>query len=622
MRRVRGKWWLPDPGSKTHEAVFAVATAIAADQAGRRSKLAGFAEMYEDKAQRTMSVDQDAPSRVKRVSYNVIRSCVDTASAKIARNKPRALVLTDEGDFSLQRKGKLLTRFLDGLTAQIGLYEEGQEVFRDAAIGDGGALRCYRDGDKLGCERVMPHELLVDEREAYYGKPRQMMHRRIVPRDVLIGMFPDMQEEIENAEEPNPLEFQGQASYANIADMVEVLEAWHLPSVEGGKDGRHVICTTNATLLEEDYKKDHFPFVMFYWAKPRNGFWGSGIAEELAGIQAEINELLRRIRLAQKLMCVPRVFLPRGANVDKAHINNEIGAIIEFDGMQEPKFSPALAIPPEVYKHLQDLYQRAYELTGVGQLSAVARKPAGLESGVALREYNDIESERFIIVGQRYEEFYMKAAEVLLDLARDMYSDGVEIKVKAASGRFIKSIPWRDVDMEKDAYSMRIFPVSLLPSLPAGKFDKVVELVQNGFVDKEHALRLLDFPDVEDFVSLKTAALDDIRMVLDSMCDGGDYVPPEPQMDLELAKREALSTLLRSKTRKLPEPVLDNLRTFLDELSEMTAPLEQAGPMGPPPGPPGLPPLPPMDPMAPPGAPPMGPPPGLPPMPPPGGLPS
>jgi hypothetical protein len=49
-------------------------------------------------------------------------------------------------------------------------------------------------------------------------------------------------------------------------------------------------------------------------------------------------------------------------------------------------FTLRQAMHPEVYNHLDRLYQRAYEISGISELSATGKKPAGLESGAALQD--------------------------------------------------------------------------------------------------------------------------------------------------------------------------------------------------------------------------------------------
>ena len=52
-------------------------------------------------------------------------------------------------------------------------------------------------------------------------------------------------------------------------------------------------------------------------------------------------------------------------------------------------------ISQDLFMHLDRLYNRSFEIAGISQLSAQSSKPSGLDSGRALREFSDIESERF-----------------------------------------------------------------------------------------------------------------------------------------------------------------------------------------------------------------------------------
>ncbi|NIN93987.1 MAG: hypothetical protein GTN93_02720, partial [Anaerolineae bacterium] len=59
---------------------------------------------------------------------------------------------------------------------------------------------------------------------------------------------------------------------------------------------------------------------------------------------------------------------------------------------------------------------------------------------------------------------------------------------------------------DEDQYEMQVYPTSLLPTTPAGKLATVTEMLDKGLIPKEHALKLLSFPDVEAVVTLETAA--------------------------------------------------------------------------------------------------------------------
>ena len=170
-----------------------------------------------------------------------------------------------------------------------------------------------------------------------------------------------------------------------LVDQIEVLEAWHLPSGEGATDGRHVICISNATLVDEQWDKGSFPFVFVRWTDPMLGFWGEGVACDIQGMQVEINKLLMKIQRAFHLMSVPRIYVENGSKIRKSFFNNEIGTIIPYTGQPPVQMTPP-SLNREIFDHLERLYNRSFEIAGISQMAATSMKPAGLNSGAALRE--------------------------------------------------------------------------------------------------------------------------------------------------------------------------------------------------------------------------------------------
>lgn len=574
------KWWTCDE-SKAYQSLFATVEYIKQSQSYRQTENLRFARMYSNKPIRGLSVaDYNSIESVSdRLAYNVVKSCVDTAASKIAKNKPKPLFMTENGDFSLKRRAQNLTQYMEGMFDDMDLYSKGQSVFVDAAVFGTGAMKIYIDPSdlKIKAERVLIDEIIVDDIEGMYAAPRQMHQIKYIARDVLLEMFPDKKVEIIKA---SPAKNFGLA--ASTTDNIMVLESWHLPSGPKAKDGKHIIAINQATLSFEDYTKDHFPFVFFRWTKKLVGFWGMGIAEELIGLQIEINDVLRSIQKAIRMMAVPRIYVENSSKVNSAHINNDIGNIITFTGTK-PIQEVAQAMSAEVYQYLEQLYQRAFELTGISRLSAQSQKPAGLNSGAALREFQDIESERFMLAGQHFEDMYMQAAQQIVELSKELYdikkdksktdkSVSKDLIVKVKSSKFIKKINWKDVDMDRDQYEMAVFPVNLLPSTPAGKLATIQEMIQAGLIPQEQAIELLDFPDLDKFMSLQTAAQDNIERMLELMTEEGEYNSPEPFMNLKLALTLTQETYLRCKCDKLSEERLQLLRDFMDDIQTLLNP--------------------------------------------------
>ena len=581
------KWWNAGPAN-AHTNITQLVNWLEQDQSYRHTMNLRYARLYANTELRGFSSVNYFRTLANantnnRLSYNVVKSCVDTAASKIAKNKPKPLFLTEDGDFNLKHKAQLLTKYMEGMFEEMDMYTEGQKVFTDACVFGTGAMKIYIDpsDSKIKCERILIDELIVDDTEGKYGKPRQMFQVKTISKDVLKGMFPQFKEQIQSAQ---PIS----GSTTTVSDQVLVTESWHLPSEtpktnKKGKitetDGRHSITIDNCTLVYEDYTKDHFPFVFVRWSDKLTGFWGMGIAEELIGIQLEISMTMRNISKAISLVAVPRVLIDTSvSNIVTANITNEIGNVIKYNGGSPPQFNTPQAMTGEVYQYLETLKADAYKVTGISQMSASSQKPAGLDSGVALREFQDIESERFMLVGQRYEKAYMEAARQIIELSKELYEkskDNKDIeapKVKIRKSKFLKQIAWKDVDMDEDQFQMDVFPINFLPSTPAGKLQTIQELIQAGMIPKDQAIGLLDFPDLDKFLSLQTADQDNTEKMLGIITEEGRYVSPEPFMNLALAQTLAQQTYLKAKCDNLDEERLELLRTFMSDIQTLLNP--------------------------------------------------
>jgi hypothetical protein len=381
-----------------------------------------------------------------------------------------------------------------------------------------------------------------------------------VNREVLISHFPEFEKEIRNAQEAdNMTGYQG----VPVFDQVTVIEAWHLPSSRDSKDGRHVMCVSNACLVDEVYTRKYFPFVSLRWSERALGFWGQGIAEQLTGLQIEINKLLKTIQVAMNLISVPKIFIERGSKVSKSHLNNEIGGIIEYAGTP-PIYKTAQAINPEMFNHLERLYTKAYEIIGVSQLSAASRKPTGLDSGRALREFSDIESERFLSFARSYEKMYLDAAKIMVNMARDLHEEGhKDFSVTSFTKSTMQEIAWSDINLKENQYIMQVFPTSLLPVTPAARLQTVEEMMRTGLLGREDGLALLDFPDLEGVQSLETAAIDEIERVIENIIENGEYTTPEPFTNLGLAMKKMNQAYIRAKLDNVPEEKLELMRRYV-----------------------------------------------------------
>ena len=498
-------------------------------------------------------------SRHDNVTLNIIHSMCTTVSSRIAKAEPKVTFLTSGGDWSGKRKAKLLDRFISGQFYASDIYEQAPKAFLDATIFGTGALKIYHDGEDMRTERVFPNEILVDDAEAYYGKPRQLFQRKVISKEVLIAAYPEFKSHILNASRREEQD----TSYGLRNNQVECIEAWHLSSKNGEPDGRHCICLDNVTLVSEPYDKKYFPFVFIRWTEEVLGFWGQGLAEQLIGVQQELNEQLNRIK-EQMRMATPVVFLNRGSKISKSHITNEVWNIIEHDGI-EPRFHVPKTVSGEIFSHLDRLFMRVYEVAGVSQLAAQAKKPTGIDSGVALREISDIQSDRFILASKRYEKMFLSAAKQMINIARDMTKAGTPSEVISHGNDYIERISWADIDLKEDEYVLKPYPTALLSTTPAARLQTIQEMAQAGILTPEEALTLLDYPDMDRLNQLRTAPYDEIEMLIEEMLEHGRYHTPDPMSDLQFAVTHVQRAYTRAKIDKAPEDRLDLLARYIDD---------------------------------------------------------
>lgn len=501
-----------------------------------------------------------------RVTLNIVQSMIDTVVSKITKNKPKPYFLTDNGDFSLQRKAEKLNQFIEGVFYATQFYRHSEMAFTDACIFGTGAVKIYRDGDQVKAERIFIDEIMIDDTEAYYGEPRQLHQRKWVHKDVLIQIFPDKKGAIEMAASSGT-DRVNDARQIN-GDMILTVESWHLRSGKDAKDGKHVICINNETLLEESYDKDYFPFVFFKWNLRPIGFWGQGIAEQLTGLQLEINKILRTVQVSMHLVSVPKIFVEASSKIVTAHLNNKIGGIIKYAG-QPPQEGKLGSIPPELMTHLNYLYQRAYEIIGISQLSAGSQKPAGLNSGKAMRVYNDLETERFLSNAKRYESVFLDAAKQMIDIVKDIAADTKNFEMKVAGSGFLKTIKWDDVQIDDDQYMMQIFPTSALSSTPAARLQEVQELLQAGFIGKEDGMKLLDFPDLKSFYNMNNAGVEDIERQIELMIDKDEYQSPEPYQNLQYGIVKMQQAYLMYRAQNAPDEKLELFRRWIEDANTL-----------------------------------------------------
>jgi hypothetical protein len=500
---------------------------------------------------------------VDRPTMNVVQSCVDTLVSRIAQSKPKPLFLTDGGDYKARTLSKQMNTFIGGELYQTKAYDKVETILRDASILGSGCLHVFEKDKKVALERVLATELLVDANDAFYGEPRSMYRLKLIDRSVLRELFPTERSKVERANQATPDD--SQDSTKTISDQVLVVEAWHLKSGEDVTDGRHTIACDSGLLFDEPYDKQDFPFVFIHYSPRLAGFWAQGLTEQLTGTQIEINKLLITISQSISLVGVPRVFVEDGSKVVKAHLNNQVGSIVTYRG-EKPTYEVAPCVPQELYAQLQRLIEYAYQQSGISALSATSQKPAGLNSGEAIRNYDDLQSDRFATLNKRYDNTFVELAYKIIDKAKEICERDGEYQTVYPNKDGTKQIDLPAAKLLDNPFVIQCFDSNALPKDPAGRKQAIVEDMQSGILTLQEGRRLLNYSDLEQDDKLAIAAEERILKILDDIVESGKYVPPDEFIDLQMAKTKVVQYYNLYLANGLEESKAQLLREWQSQL--------------------------------------------------------
>jgi hypothetical protein len=555
------EFWYQETEEKVHSAVFDHVRGLEQEQASLHRANQCHAQFYSNREEPGL-VGTDGLGYSRRrwsgVTENVIQSVIDTAKSLIGKSKPKISIITEGANWDLQQLARQLDKFTFGMFQHLDIYELMPEIFRDACIFGTGCLRLISDGDKgeLTAERVLIDNILVDEGEVPAGgMPRQLHHVRKVNRTVLIGMYPDFEEEIETSSTDH-LEL---GSYRAVdSDMVLVVDSYYL-SPGGDSPGRFVRAISDATLEDMEWTKKYYPYIFYRWSNPVTGWYGQGLAEGLLGFQIRINELNDFIKQAHDLIAVPRVFVEQSSRTLKPQLTDEIGHVVNYTGRPPTFFTPQ-ALNRETYDRVSALKQSAFEFAGISEMAAHATRPEGIEAAVALRELSDNQSQRFSDQQARYEQAYVELAQLIIDMVRDMGKKPTTF----VSTRFVEEIDWPEADFDKHKFTLRAMPSSILGETPAGKKQTIIEFGQYGIpLSPAEIRRLLDHPDLEQSDMLAKAKLEQIHWVIGKLSKD-EWVQPDAFMDLTLGLELVNAAYLNSMMAGAPEETQELFRQWLE----------------------------------------------------------
>jgi hypothetical protein len=572
-------WWELE-GDDCASSVTATIDAIRESQSSGRENDLRHLRMYRN--MQLAGLGWTAPSKygagASPLSLNVVRNMVNAVTAKVTKHRPKATFQTYGAGYKARKKARELEQFTEGMFYKERFRESVPETFRTLAILGTGIIKVCPIGKGQICmENVFSPEITIDAAEGMHRAPKNWYQSKYVDKRWLAARTDDkaLQARILGLDTSTSVGEEAEREFITFdreQEMVRLDEAYHLASGPEEGDGHFVQCVQGVLITKKPWKWDFAPYAVARWSESPLGFWGMGLAEELVGIQVEINRLVRKIQTSFQLLANPYVLADRASNIARSSITDIPGSVILYNGREPRVYAPS-TVSPEVFSHLDRLYQRAYELAGISQLSAQSQKPVGLESGRAIMVFEDIEADRFSTVYRGWEQLHMRAAELGLWAADQ--EKAYWVPARRALG--IEKVKFSDVGIKRDDVMTRIMPTSILGDTPAGQVDELERLQQKGIIDgpEDLADQILD-PDVKAVLNRRAAPQRVIEKMVENMLDGGEYQPPEPFMNLKLAMMTAQAMYLEAlEDGDHSQSELRNVRKFMNAISSIVAMQQQ-----------------------------------------------
>jgi hypothetical protein len=536
------RWWSESQEKRRGELVCTVAGRVYQQLQPVRMAMFRYGNNYEELPWSITTPRGYTRRRIANVAplaWNVTKSVCDSYVAQVTQDLPKTSVETIGGNRDLQRKAKTCEKLIAGIKNECNYYSLLTEAAFDSCKFGQGILKIFRSQldpastPKVGMERALPWDVLVGDQDGMFRKPRSYFHLRPIERSHLQDLFPKQADELGKAK-TRQFDAMGASSDAGgpTIDMVMTVEAWHLPLYEGGPGGMRCYAVGPLILGEpEEYTHEFSPFVWLYRQLPTLGMYAKSLCQEGAGLQKAINRLGRDCT-KHEAMVIGHWLVELNSKVNTAGLNDQTG-IVTYEGTR-PTYEAPSPNSPTIYAQFDRLVNAFYELPGISRLAASSQKPAGLDSGEAIRTYADVTTQRFKPSYQLLQQFDAQVGRQVLSLARDIAEENPSYEVMALGRGAFSLVKASETLLKEGDFRIRIAETNALADEPSSKLQEIAEMEAEGTLTPFTARRLKeDVPDLEAEMKRENSSYNLSEKRIAAILDGAPYEPPDPMMQLD-----------------------------------------------------------------------------------------
>ena len=226
-------------------------------------------------------------------------------------------------------------------------------------------------------------------------------------------------------------------------------------------------------------------------------FYDTTFVEQLISLQREYNRSRSQIIENKNLTSRPQWAVPTGA-VDKDQLTTEPGAVISYQfGMQPPTPIQPPMLPNYVIEHVKLTAAEMDEIASQNEVSK-GSVPPGVEAATAISYLQERDDAALTYAVHSKERAVQEINQQLLALVTEFWDQPRLVRVVGMNEVF-DTQQLRGTDL-RDNTDYRVVSGSSAPVSRAAKKAEILELTKAGGIPWNHALRMIDLPDVAALV--------------------------------------------------------------------------------------------------------------------------
>ena len=561
------RWWLDDDDEKVRSRVLKRIRDLRAAAHARRELFYRFADFYGTSI-RYAHRPEKAGYTLTRLTYNYLKSYLDTWVSQLCRGKVLPQVETTGGTAEAERRAEGLNLFFEALFDRLGIWDLDPVLTRDAGCFGSGIAYVGQEFKQPFVARVLCTELDFDEFEWRNGQGRSLYYSYPMDRSVCCELYPDSEEAILLAKPAAVDERdQGEVDGMTSHDLITVRQAIHLKSSPDADDGRLVLAIEGkgGLLDQQEYEHDSFPFAFMPCTRPLAGFFGESLVAQMAPGQMEVEFMCQRLQDEALLMTITQLMVRRGAKINVQKDNNQTGAHLLVDTLDDVK-SFQTNHNPNIIPYIEFNLAKMAAVSTVSPMAAMGEQPTGITAARALQLMDDQETERKIVPQRNREQFFVTIAKLLKRTCEEIGNYSILAK---DSQNQMMDISLSDVSIDDKDLVYSIQPTNFAAKNPSARAQQADDLMKLGALPPEDVNQFLQIPDVQRSAVMLNARRNLIVKLLEDMIYKGEYQGPDPMMDLAMARKLAGDYYAFAITRNVDEKRVQMIRNFAVECEKL-----------------------------------------------------